>query len=61
MRDGTTSEERDRIKALEREVTIAALDTAEKMRALLEALANDDESDFRRALDPTNFLLKLHL
>lgn len=34
-----------------RTITIAALDTAEEMRELLESLANDDESDFRRALD----------
>lgn len=34
-----------------RTITIAALDTTEEMRELLESLANDDESDFRRALD----------
>ena len=34
-----------------RTITVAALDTAEQMRELLESLANDDESDFRRALD----------
>lgn len=34
-----------------RTITIAALDTSEEMRALLESLANDDESDFRLALD----------
>ena len=34
-----------------RTITIAALDTAEEMRELLESLANDDESDFRMALD----------
>ncbi|NNM65796.1 MAG: hypothetical protein HKL99_14535 [Burkholderiales bacterium] len=32
-------------------ITIAALDTPEEMRELLESLANDDESDFRRVLD----------
>jgi len=36
---------------MSRLITIAALDTAEEMRQLLESLANDDESDFRRALD----------
>jgi hypothetical protein len=34
-----------------RTITIAALDTPEEMRELLESLANDDESDFRRALN----------
>lgn len=34
-----------------RTITIAALDNPEEMRQLLESLANDDESDFRRALD----------
>ncbi|MCX8500787.1 MAG: hypothetical protein ORO03_03695 [Alphaproteobacteria bacterium] len=34
-----------------RTITVAALDTAEEMRELLESLANDDESDFRMALD----------
>ena len=34
-----------------RTFTVAALDTPEQMRELLESLANDDESDFRMALD----------
>ena len=34
-----------------RTITIAALDSAEEMRELLESLANDNESEFRRALD----------
>ena len=34
-----------------RRITIAALDSAEEMKELFESLANDDESDFRRALD----------
>jgi hypothetical protein len=34
-----------------RTITVAALDTPEEMRKLLESFANDDESDFRMALD----------
>jgi len=34
-----------------RTIAIVALDTHEEMRELLESLANDDESDFRLALD----------
>lgn len=34
-----------------RTITVAALDTPEQMRELLDSLANDDDSDFRRALD----------
>lgn len=34
-----------------RRITIVALDSAEEMKDLLESLANDDDSDFRLALD----------
>ena len=36
---------------MSRKITIAALDSTKEMRKLFEVLANDDESDFRRALD----------